>query len=397
MFSIETSKAGNGAGNLAMVDTVTAIDDHTVEFKLAYPSASFINVMSFAPNSPIVSEAWYTSTDDTSRQTTANGTGPFMLDEWQDGVVVKLKRNPNYWDQPKPYLDAIEFPIYPDETARYAALSQGGDVQAGWFRDFRIGEQAVDAGMHLGQNAQTRSLNLYMNLTDGPLSDLKVRQALSMGFDRDLVIELASQGTAIPTLVVPAGEPGALAPDGSTPNYAYDPDQAMALLDEAGQPNPTIEVTYASDQSFALDVPMLEAMKEQLSAVGIDLQLNPIPWADVLGQLTTGAWSGMILVPGVALADPTSYFNFVLPDFPYNLTGDATAGEMLQAAMAETDPDARTQQLNDLQTYIAENVLILIPYTQTQRQEVWTDELLGYSADPYTWRIHLKDAWLASS
>ena len=58
------------------------------------------------------------------------GTGPFKFKEWQRGSHIMLVRNDEYWDKPKPYLDALIFRIIPDGSARAVALESGA-VQYG--------------------------------------------------------------------------------------------------------------------------------------------------------------------------------------------------------------------------------------------------------------------------
>jgi len=58
------------------------------------------------------------------------GTGPFIFKEWKKGEFIKLARNPNYWDKPKPYLDGLILRIIPDAAARAAAF-EAGEVHYG--------------------------------------------------------------------------------------------------------------------------------------------------------------------------------------------------------------------------------------------------------------------------
>ena len=55
------------------------------------------------------------------------GTGPFMFDSWEKDVQIVLKKNPNYWDLPKPYLDEVVFKVLPDSNTRMLQF-QGGEL-----------------------------------------------------------------------------------------------------------------------------------------------------------------------------------------------------------------------------------------------------------------------------
>lgn len=399
IFSYETMKASGATQKplLTALESVTAVDESTVQMTLSQPSGTFLNLVSDSGSAYIVNEAWYTSTPPEQRQRAALGTGPFVLDEWQENVSISLLKNTKYWDSPKPYLDGVTFQIVPDEQARFALLQQGS-ADAVWLRDANLAADAEMQGYTTGQNAATRGINLFINSQTGPLSDVRVRQAVSMGIDRESIIELAANGNGEVSLIAPAGDPGALQPDEDTPNYAHDPEAAEELLAETADPTPTITLTYASDASFALDVPTYEVMQQQLKDVGIDLQLNAISWSDVLARYASGNYTDLVAVPGISRPDVAAYFSALAPGMPSNKVAPEPAAEvasLLTTLQATVDPEARQTALAELEDYVAEQALMLIPYTQTQRQEVWSDALQGYSADPYTLRIHLKDAWLS--
>lgn len=398
VFSYQTM-ASAGAGQsqlLRQLASVTAIDEDTVEFRLSAPNATFINVAAGEGTGLIVNKKWYTSTPDTERQRTALGTGPFKLASWEDNVVLRLDRNEHYWQEGLPYLDGVNFRIFPDEQARLAALRQG-TVDAIWLGDQQLAEQVEGEGISIGENAETRTLNLYIDSTSGPTADLRIRQAVARGLDREQLALLASYGYGKQSLVVPVGDPSSVAPNSETPNYAYDPDGARELLAQAGADGVQISLTYPSDASFSRDVALYEVMKEQLKEVGIDLVLNPLPWADVLVRYVQGNFDGMISIPGTAQTDVSAYFSsFLTIGAPTNTTGAAgtEASALLTKLVGTTDPEARTAALRNLEHEVAEEVLLLIPYVVTQRQELWSNRFQGYAADPYSFRKNLKNGWL---
>lgn len=395
VFSFQTLQGTAAAMLLTGLADITATDPSTVTFTFSSPNGSFLNLAATRSQAPIVSKAWYEATPAEERQTGAVGTGPFTLESWKDQVSVTLSKNPTYWGE-APHVDTLEFLIVPDETARLSTLQQG-DADAAWIRDPQLAAQAESAGqLAFGANAVTRSLSMYVNATEGALSDIKVRQALSKGIDRDQIIQVATYGYGKKSFVAPVGDPASIAPDAETPNYTYDVEGAKALLSEAGTPAVTVPIYYAADASFALDVPVVEIMKEQLAEVGITLDLKAVPWADILTRYTTGDWEGLILVPGTYQGDVTSYFSFLFPGVPFNQLGDAgqVALGQLSQVMAEGDPTARLALLDELTTTVAQDVLVLVPFAQPQRQELWADSLQGYSVDPYTYRSNLKSAWV---
>ncbi|WP_062311035.1 ABC transporter substrate-binding protein [Demequina rhizosphaerae] len=388
VYSLEQIRASQaGASYFPTVDQITALDDATVQLTTLVPDATIPNILSYRAMA-IVNQAWYEATSEEERQTSALGTGPFVLDEWQDQVSMTFTANESYWGE-GPEVDTLEFDFIGDENARAAQLRQGSGTDMAWFRDPIQVQSLESEGYTVGENAATRSLTMYVNASDGPLADVKVRQAVSKAMDRQALIDFAMGGMAEPSLVVPVGDPWGIAPDESTPNYTHDVEGAKALLAEAGETSPTITLTYASDAAFALDVPMVEVLKQQLAEAGITLELVGKPWTEVLQSYIGGTWTDLVLVPGVYMPDPSAYYATILtPGLPMVTTVDETSPEVaLYMQLRSTFDEAeRAEVLAQLETAVAENVNVLVAYTGPQRYEVWGDTVTGYEVDPYTYR-----------
>ncbi|MFL4475969.1 ABC transporter substrate-binding protein [Paeniglutamicibacter sp. MACA_103] len=397
-YSLETMAASGNlqARLLTEFESATVIDDHTVDAHLSGPSGTFLGVVSDAGTGSIVNKDWYSSASKEQRQRTAMGTGPFQLTGWQDNVVLELRRNEHYWDPTLPHLDGIDFRIFPDEQSRLAALRQGS-VDAIWLGDEQLAEQVQGEGFEIGHNAATRSLNLFIDSTGGPTADTRIRQAISKAMDREKIALLASYGYGKIGGIVPVGDPAAIAHPEDLPNYAHDPEGARALLEKADAVGTKVTITYPSDASFSRDVALYEVMKEQLRAVGIELVLNPLPWADTLSKYISGNFKGIIAIPGVARADASAYFSgFLAPNAPANTTGahGKKATALWQKLNTTVAPAKRKEVLQQLENEVADQVLNLVPYVVTQRQELWSPRLQGYVPDPYSFRINLKKGWL---
>lgn len=387
------------AGYLQGLLGSAAVDDTTVEFTFDAPNGAFLNVVSSRHGAMIVNAEWYESTSPEERQRTALGTGPFALESWTDNVSVDLVKNEYYWQDGLPYLDELQFAILPDENSRQSAIRQGGQVQAGWLRDPGLAEQLGAEGFNQGQNASTRGMAIYVNATSGPLADVRVRQAISLAMDRQEIVDLGAGGAGEVSGFVPAGDPDATPAD-DLPLYERDVDAAVALLEEAGyEDGVTVRLNYASDASFALDVPAYEVWKEQLAEAGIELELVGSAWADIVGSFASGDYTDLISIPGIYAPDVTSYMtSILLPESTRNL-GLVSEGDPAVVAFRElfttTDPAAREAKLAEVQSLVAENAYMYMLYSQPQRYEVWSPEVQGYDVDPFTYRWKLREAWLA--
>lgn len=381
------------------LESVTATDDLTVTFTFSEPNGTFLNAAAHRETFMIVGREGYGNATEEERQTRTFGTGPFQLTAWEDGVSMTLSKNEHYWEEGKPYLDTIEMPIIADESTRLAALQQG-TADAAWFGDGSIADQAVSAGFTLGDPAFTQTLPIFINPESGPLSDVRVRQAVSLALDRQDLVDVAMLGHGQESLVVPAGDPATPGVDEDTPNYTRDVDAAKKLLEEAGQPNPTIVLSYFSD-AVQSQHPIYEQMQQQLAEAGITLDLKATPASELSPIFTAGeTFTDLVSLPWSYRADPTFYFDPFLSESGamnhWNGNADAEAATALLAeAKATSDVDEKADLIEQLTTEVADQVLVLVPMAVPQKFEMWNaDTFHGYATDPYGSRYNLKDAWV---
>ena len=112
-------------GTVAGMETATAVDATTLNLTFDRPRGSFLWGLTDGRNSMVPKE-FLAEGGDFNDPVTAVGTGPFVLDEYDNEVTVKLSRNPNWWKPGGlPYLDGVEFVFLADKTALMAAFTQG--------------------------------------------------------------------------------------------------------------------------------------------------------------------------------------------------------------------------------------------------------------------------------
>ena len=169
-----------------MVKSVEAPDDHTVVFKLAYPTATFIPSVAM-PFNFIYSKKNLTEKGYEWHQKNINGTGPFKFTEYQPGAFVSGVRNENYFEKDRPYLDGFKAIIAPSLSARILALES--DRASIEFRGFTP-KSRDDLKRVLGDKLTVQegdwncSLYLTFNHKRKPFDDARVRRALNLGLDR---------------------------------------------------------------------------------------------------------------------------------------------------------------------------------------------------------------------
>lgn len=226
------------------------------------------------------------------------GTGPFKFVSWTKDVSVVFEKNPNYWQEGKPYLDGVTFNFIGDPTTATSSLQVGevhGFVGASALSAKEMSEveglkvETLSTGLgSLGKGIIADSAN-----PQSPFADPLVRRALSYAIDREAIVETLYYNNAIATNQW--GVPGSPAFNDDI-DISYNPDKAKELLSEAGYENgfkTTLTTTTGeSDMSFST------AIQGFLAEVGIEVELNAVDGA-FYRELTTSAnnqpWDGLII------------------------------------------------------------------------------------------------------
>ena len=226
-------------GVWGFLQEVRALDDRTVDFRF---QRVFIPGFDEVAAQQIVPEHVWKDIADPVTFANENpvATGPFTEVRVFRNQVYELGRNPNYWQKGLPRVDAIRCPAYPgNDRANLALVFDEVD----WAGNFI---PAVDR-VYVGRNPETHhywfpltgsSIFLYANTLRAPFDDVRVRKALSMAIDRDLLVDVAlyrysrpADATGLSDAYV-AWRDSAVVSSGDW--VRHDVDRANRLLDEAG-------------------------------------------------------------------------------------------------------------------------------------------------------------------
>ncbi len=254
----------NSASPDAPVLSVTATDDKTVVFKLKEPVVFLLSALTPTQTGrpSIIPKETDSSFDIRGDMI---GTGPFMLDKWQPSIGFSYNRNPDYYDKNYPLIDRIEMPTVLEYSQALAQLKTGG------IYTYSSGTSAVRSEDLLPLKRDVPALQMYVvkggttppsfanssnvfgyspSEVNKPLKDERVRQAISMSWDRDAWIDTfynisSLQGEGLPvdsywaTALNPGGGSWWLDPKSKDfgPNAKYymrDVAEAKKLLAAAG-------------------------------------------------------------------------------------------------------------------------------------------------------------------
>ena len=291
IFSLErTDEVPNSPAPFSdMVSAIASmekIDDVTVKIVTDTPAPRLIEDIGRVF---IVSKAateGATSDDFNSGQATV-GTGPYRFESWTPGEALEIQAYDGYWGDPPEFKD-VDIRFISNAAARVAALLSGSvdlidavpptDLQRLEREDgIRIDSEPSGRLVYLGlsmrfdQAPEVTDLN-GNPLAENPFRDARVRKAVSLMIDRQLLVDRILGGSGVPA--------GQLVPDvlgGHAADLAadpFDPDRARELLAEAGYPDGFGVTVYSSNDRLPADADVGQALGQMLARGG--LQVNGV-------------------------------------------------------------------------------------------------------------------------
>jgi peptide/nickel transport system substrate-binding protein len=385
----------NGTWNFTLesVDSITVEGTDTVTLKLKHPDpviTASLAIFNSAIMPKKLFEAAAGSTDEDKAKAFAEhpiGSGPFVLDHWERGTEMVLKRNPNYWQagedgKPLPYLDEIKFEIIPDDATRILKL-QAGEVDAAEFIPYaRVAELKGDPALNMELFPSTKVTYLTLNIrpklkngSDNPLADEKVRQALNYAVDKAAFIKLVTFDVGSPMhSYMSSSTPYYYGPQ---PAYEFNLDKAKALLKEAGRDG-GFSVTAMALAGSADDSATLSTIQQMWSALGVTLTIEQADNATMVSryndadfQIQTGYWTDDIIDP----SEITSYFAyFPTTESQHSGYNDPTIQDLFTQSQKEADKAKRADMYKQIQeTYVKAAPIVFLyesPLTVALRKPV---------------------------
>jgi peptide/nickel transport system substrate-binding protein len=306
--NLDAQKGSFAAIAMKAVDSINVVDDQTVEVDMNQPWASFPSFlatqqgMMASPNSLNAADA----------QTNPVGTGPFMLDKWDHGTSITVKKNPNYWQAGKPYLDQIDFRVLNDPTARANAL-ESGEANLMFTDDpGTIASYKNKPGFKDIIDASGDAQSIVMNEAAEPFDNINARKALVHATDDKAVTSSYGDGVLSPT-DQPFSEKN---PYHSTDSHyaGFDLDQAKKdvaqYTAETGKP---LEVTLTSFTG-AGNLALSQLLQEQWNKAGIKTQISTVDQTTAISDIIFGKTEA-VLNPNFGYPDPDWNYSFWHSDF----------------------------------------------------------------------------------
>ena len=262
-----------------MIAKTDVVDANTVKITLKAPFSAFINNLAH-PSAVMISPAALTKYGKDIGFHPV-GTGPYVLDQWNQTDFVKVKKFDGYWKKGEPKLDTITWRPVVDNNTR-AAMLQTGEADLAYPVPY---EQAAllekNSKLQLVTSPSILQRYISFNVTQKPFDNLKVRQAINYAINKQALIKVAFAGYAVPAEgPLPAG----IEYSAKYQPWPYDPAKARELLKEAGYPNGFTTTLWSSHNSSTAQK-VIQFAQQQLAQVGIKVTVTAFDAAQRAAQV----------------------------------------------------------------------------------------------------------------
>lgn len=339
------------------------IDAQTVRMTFAAPFAPLLSFLT-DPFAGIVSPTAVQAAG-TEFGNQPVGSGPFKFKEWIKGDRITLERfdgykgfHPMYQHQGAAYLDQVVYRTMPEQQARLAAL-QTGEVNIAEPPLEEVATLQNDPAYQVFIAPNTGQLVfLEFAVHRAPFDDERVRRAVGFAIDRDALVSIALNDLVQATAcTVGPGILGGDSPVCAESGFSYDPDQARALLQEAGLGDAPIPVTLATwTGGNREDVAQL--IQNQLNDVGFEVNLETMDIgtlnARVKQENGTAEGNGFFDMMGWAWFDPDILYALFHSPGWVDGYADPELDKLLEAQRTTTDRTERLAKIDEIQRFILE-------------------------------------------
>ncbi|MET3600986.1 ABC transporter substrate-binding protein [Martelella mangrovi] len=387
---LNADNASPGRKNVGPIDTIEAVDDLSVLFRLSTAYADFPVAVAYT-NAKIIPAA-IAGGDINVLASKAVGTGPFTLVSYEPDREIVVAKNPDYYDPERPYVDEVVVSVYPDTSAESSAMI-AGDVDI--ITPVNPGEYLrMDGsdGVDMLRVASGQFCNVNFGCDTPPFNDPRVRKALALTVDRNAMLDFVTEGF------------GTLGDDTPiSPAYRFYKDlpqreqniaEAKKLLAEAGMPD-GFEATLVASENPPVRTQMAVALREMAKDAGIKINVQTMPHATYLDQV----WKKGNFYIGFYNMQPTADGIFKLlytSDASWNETrwNNTEFDALVDEARATADEAKRTELYGKAQELMNEDVPSIIPAFMDilGAKRSWVN---GYDVHPRAAVFMIDEVWLA--
>lgn len=380
----------------------TVIDDTTVQIRLQAPFRPLPEILTMPYCSVVPKEVVERWGKDFSRHPC--GTGPFYFSYWDEGNVLVLKRNNNYWEKDNngnrlPYLEAVQIGFVDSKATEFflflqhkvdfvnnidgsfkdLVLTKNGELKKEYRDKIRLTKRGYLNTEYVGFLIDPDN----KLLAQSPTKNLLVRQAINYAVDKPKIVRYFKNGAVAPATegFIPRGMPGY--DSNATFGYHYDPAKALQLLAKAGFPNGRGLGTFTilTPDNWA---DIVNFIATQLQDIGIKAQVEIIQ-ANILRQQMSKSEAVAFRAQWIAdYPDAETFLAFFNSRFPappnYTRFKNETFDKLYDRSMNE--PDTVRRKMYQQMDSIVMSQAPVIPLFYDQMLHFTQLNVEGFTANP---------------
>lgn len=378
------------ASRFTLVKEVKATGPAEVTFELSQPFAPFLSELS---NLAIVPSEYVKGGGDLQRK--AVGTGPFQLKEWVPDTYILLERNPHYWRESRPYLDALKFNIVPDTATRQVGLASGTYQFLPNIDPTLAVALKETPGVKLYQSQDLSYSLIGLNVSRKPFDNPKVREALNYAIDRKALVQAVYFGNGTPAGPLSPSLKSWSPPTSAWSCYNYNPAKAKELLAQAGYPN-GVDFNILTLGSVKTVVDAAQVVQAQIAQAGFRAKIEVLELGKFVQEWRNSNFEAFASLNGGS-SDPDGYFYRTFSTggstnvFKYS---NPQVDQLLNQGRTTTNLEARRKIYAQLQVILAcQGPIAHLVYGTLFSAA--RDNVQGFRPTPTRSLASLRDTWLA--
>ncbi|MCX2866137.1 peptide ABC transporter substrate-binding protein SapA [Kluyvera cryocrescens] len=372
------------------VQSVRKLDNHTVEFRLTRPDASFLwhlathyaSVMSAEYAAKLTKQDHQELLD---RQPV--GTGPFQLDEYQAGQYIRLQRHPNFW-RGTPLMPQVVVDLGSGGTGRLSKLLTGECDVLAWPAASQLTILRDDPRLRLTLRPGMNIAYLAFNTDKPPLNNPEVRHALSLAINNQRLMQSIYYGTAeTAASILPRAS---WAYDNEAKITEYNPQEGRRRLQALGIDKLTLHLWVPTSSQAWNPSPLktAELIQADMAQIGVKVVIVPVEGRfqearlmDMNHDLTLSGWA-------TDSNDPDSFFRPLLScaaiTSQTNLAHwcNREFDSVLRKALDSQQLASRIDAYDEAQQILARELPIL-PLASSLRLQAYRYDMKGLVLSPF--------------
>ena len=386
LFSFDRIRQPQGTMQIYVggVKEIKKIDDYTVDVISDKPNPTLLNNFT---TFLIMSKVWcvknksekiqdYKAKEITHASTNTNGTGPYIIKEWQPDQKLVMTANKGWWDKLQGNVtDVVYTPIKSDPT-RVAALLAGNVDAVTDLPTQDVARLRNTPSLAVLDGPEVRTIFLALDqgseeLKYGPkgkniFKDVRVRKALSVSIDRVAIQRSIMRGLSLPASIMVAPGVNGYSADLDKVQPA-DIEGAKKLLADAGYPNGVEFTLDCPNNRYVNDEEVCQAIINMWAKAGIKAKLNAMNFGPFIAKVQNFDSSAYMLGWGVANYDAQySLQSLVMTrtqgadgSFNFSKTNNAKLDALVEAMKGETDKNKRDAIIKEALTLTRDEVLYI--------------------------------------